>query len=103
LKIPQALKFLKSNEKLLKVTLMEADLEFEYPQKLAKLQMKANILQEIEEEENKIQQILTEKKIHSEEAVFLIFISLYSLFSTTNKLLNMNHILIFFLKVCPYF
>jgi hypothetical protein len=39
------------NETLVKVTLMQADLEFEYPQKLEKMTIKADILEMLEEEE----------------------------------------------------
>ena len=46
--------FVKQNETLVKLTLMQADLEFEYPQKLEKMTIKADILKMVEEEEHKM-------------------------------------------------
>lgn len=46
--------FIKNNETLVKLTLMQADLEFEYPQKLEKMTIKADILKLVEEEEVKM-------------------------------------------------
>lgn len=45
---------LKKKESLVKVTLMQADLEFEYPQKLEKLLVKSDLLKWLDEEEDKL-------------------------------------------------
>ena len=50
-------KYLKKNEALVKVTLMQADLEFEYPQKLEKLLVKSDVLRWLDEEEEKLKHI----------------------------------------------
>lgn len=50
-------KELKRHEALVKLTLMQADLEFEYPQKLEKIKIKADLLKLVEEEEAKIKSI----------------------------------------------
>lgn len=47
--------YLMKNEKLVKLTLMQADLEFEYPQKIEKMRIKADIIQMANKEEEKIQ------------------------------------------------
>ena len=47
---PHLLHQLKAQEQLIKIVLMEQDLEFEYPQKLGKIEMKAMIQQEVEKE-----------------------------------------------------
>ena len=49
--------FVKRNETLTQLTLMQADLEFEYPQKLEKLTVKNDILNMLEEEEDKVRSI----------------------------------------------
>lgn len=41
---------------------MQADLEFEYPQKLEKLMIKADILKMVEEEEAKVKSIAQQKE-----------------------------------------
>ena len=50
---------LNQNESLVKVVLMQADLEFEYPQKLEKLMIKSDILKWLDEEEEKLRQLVT--------------------------------------------
>jgi hypothetical protein len=45
---------LKKQESLVKVTLMQADLEFEYPQKLEKLLVRSDVLRWLDEEEEKM-------------------------------------------------
>jgi hypothetical protein len=45
---------LKKKESLVKVTLMQADLEFEYPQKLEKLLVRSDLLKWLDEEEDKL-------------------------------------------------
>jgi len=47
-------KQLKAREELVRVTLMQADLEFEYPHKLEKIAVKADVMKMIEEEEDKL-------------------------------------------------
>lgn len=47
-------KTLKESESLVKVTLMQADLEFEYPQKLEKLLVRSDVLKWADEEEKKL-------------------------------------------------
>jgi len=51
---------LKKQESLVKVTLMQADLEFEYPQKLEKLLVKSDLLRWLDEEEEKLKSNATE-------------------------------------------
>jgi hypothetical protein len=48
---------LKDKEQLVKITLMQADLEFEYPQKLEKMMVKADVLRWLDEEEEKLKLI----------------------------------------------
>ena len=47
--------YLKKNESLVKLTLMQADLEFEYPQKLEKMLIKADVVEMANKEEEKLQ------------------------------------------------
>lgn len=47
---------LQAQESLVKVTLMQADLEWEYPQKLEKLMVAAELEQWLNEEEEKLTQ-----------------------------------------------
>lgn len=54
-------KELKKNEDLVRLTLMQADLEFEYPQKLERLRVKADVLKLVEEEEVKMKSIAQQK------------------------------------------
>jgi hypothetical protein len=54
---------LKKNDGLVRLTLMQADLEFEYPQKLEKLKVKGDILKLVEEEEAKMKSIAHQKEI----------------------------------------
>ena len=54
---PNIVNDLKKNETLVKLTLLQADLEFEYPQKLEKMRVKADILRLVEEEEAKLKSI----------------------------------------------
>lgn len=56
-------KELQKNETLVKLTLMQADLEFEYPQKLEKMRVKADILRLVEEEEAKLKSIAQQKEM----------------------------------------
>lgn len=51
------IKSLKNHETIVKLTLMQADLEFEYPQKLEKMLIKSDILKLVEEEELKLKNI----------------------------------------------
>ncbi len=55
-------KALQKKETLVKVTLMQADLEFEYPQKLEKMMVKADILKIADEEEAKFKSIAFAKE-----------------------------------------
>lgn len=48
-------KYLEKNDGLVKLTLMQADLEFEYPQKLEKMQIKADVIEMVNKEEEKFQ------------------------------------------------
>lgn len=59
---PNVVNTLKKHDDLVKLTLMQADLEFEYPQKLEKLMIKADILRLVEEEESKMRLIVAEKE-----------------------------------------
>ena len=52
----------KKNEALAILTLMQADLEFEYPQKLEKIKIKADVLKLVEEEEAKIKSIAQQRE-----------------------------------------
>jgi len=56
-------KELKSHGALVKLTLMQADLEFEYPQKLEKIKIKADLLKLVEEEEAKIKSIAHQREL----------------------------------------
>ena len=47
-------KYLKANEQLVKLTLMQADLEFEYPQKLERMLIKADVIELADKEEAKL-------------------------------------------------
>lgn len=47
--------YLQKNESLVKLTLMQADLEFEYPQKLEKMMIKADVIEMANKEEEKLQ------------------------------------------------
>lgn len=49
-------KYLLKNESLVRLTLMQADLEFEYPQKLEKIMVKADILELANKEEAKFKE-----------------------------------------------
>jgi hypothetical protein len=51
---------LQKQEALVKVTLMQADLEFEYPQKLEKLLVRSDLLRWLDEEEEKLKRSVTE-------------------------------------------
>ena len=51
------LESLKRKEELVKVTLMQADLEFEYPHKLEKLLVRSEILAWLDEEEKKLENL----------------------------------------------
>lgn len=66
-KEPNVLASLKKNENLVRLTLMQADLEFEYPQKLEKMTIKADLLKLIDEEELKLRSMV-EHKEHEELA-----------------------------------
>jgi hypothetical protein len=57
---------LKKKEQLVKVTLMQADLEFEYPQKLEKIVVKNEILNWLANEEEKLKNIAIEFAIEQE-------------------------------------
>ncbi len=48
---------MRKNEQLVKLTLMQADLEFEYPQKLERMMVKGDILKMLDEEEAKMKTI----------------------------------------------
>lgn len=52
------LKLLKKKEQLVRLTLMQADMEFEYPQKLEKIIIKSNILNWLNDEEEKIRALV---------------------------------------------
>ena len=54
-------RFLQKKESLVRVTLMQADLEFEYPQKLEKMLVKSDILRWLDEEEEKLKNIALEE------------------------------------------
>lgn len=47
-------KYLMKNERLVKLTLMQADLEFEYPQKIERMMIKADLLELANKEEEKL-------------------------------------------------
>ena len=48
---------------LVKLTLMQADLEFEYPQKIEKMMIKADLLKMVEEEELKLKHIAFQQEV----------------------------------------
>jgi len=48
-------KWIQKNESLVRLTLMQADLEFEYPQKIEKMLIKADILEMVNKEEEKLE------------------------------------------------
>ena len=54
-------RFLQKKDSLVRVTLMQADLEFEYPQKLEKMLVKSDILRWLDEEEEKLKNIALEE------------------------------------------
>ena len=58
--------YLQKKESLVRVTLMQADLEFEYPQKLEKLLVKSDILTWLDEEEEKLKNIALEEFMETE-------------------------------------
>ena len=58
--------FLEKKQALVRVTLMQADLEFEYPQKLEKLMVKADLLKWLDEEEEKLKNIALEEFMETE-------------------------------------
>jgi len=58
--------FLQRNASLVRVTLMQADLEFEYPQKLEKIIVKADILKWLDAEEAKLKNIALEEYMEKE-------------------------------------
>lgn len=47
-------KYLEKNEALVKLTLMQADLEFEYPQKMEKMMIRADVIEMANKEEEKL-------------------------------------------------
>ena len=47
-------KYLKDKESLVKLTLMQADIEFEYPQKLEKMMIRADVIEMADKEEEKL-------------------------------------------------
>lgn len=55
-------KYLMKNESLVRLTLMQADLEFEYPHKLEKMMVKADIVELANKEEEKLQFTLFAKE-----------------------------------------
>lgn len=58
---------LQKQESLVKVTLMQADLEFEYPQKLEKLLIRSDTLKWLDEEEEKLKTLAEESAYISEQ------------------------------------
>ena len=48
-------KYLEANIGMVRMTLMQADLEFEYPQKIEKMKIKADILEMVHREEEKLE------------------------------------------------
>lgn len=48
-------KYLEKNVSLVRLTLMQADLEFEYPQKIEKMQIRADVIEMANKEEEKLQ------------------------------------------------
>ena len=47
-------KYLQKNQSLVKMTLMQADLEFEYPQKMEKMMIRADVIEMANKEEEKL-------------------------------------------------
>lgn len=60
---------MKKKEALVKVTLMQADLEFEYPQKLEKLLVRSDLLKWLDEEEDKLKRNVSESILLMDEAM----------------------------------
>lgn len=60
---PNVANELRKHEALVRLTLLQADLEFEYPQKLEKMRVKADILRLVEEEEAKLKSIAQQKEM----------------------------------------
>lgn len=56
----------RANEPLVRVTLMQADLEFEYPQKLEKLMIRSDMLKWLDEEEHKLRELVMEPEYISD-------------------------------------
>lgn len=52
------LSLLKKKEQLVRITLMQADMEFEYPQKMEKILIKSNVLKWLDDEEEKIRALV---------------------------------------------
>jgi hypothetical protein len=46
--------YLQKNDQLVKLTLMQADLEFEYPQKMEKMMIRADVIEMANKEEEKL-------------------------------------------------
>jgi hypothetical protein len=57
-KSDQVIKSLQKNETIVRVTLMQADLEFEYPQKLEKMMVRSDMLKWLDEEERKLEDLV---------------------------------------------
>lgn len=60
--IPNVKTQLIKKESLVRLILLQSQLEFEFPQKLENFKVKADILKQLEEEENKVKLIVDEKK-----------------------------------------
>lgn len=60
---------MKKKESLVKVTLMQADLEFEYPQKLEKLLVRNDLVKWLDEEEDKLKRNAKESILLMDEAM----------------------------------
>ena len=60
---------MKKKEALVKVTLMQADLEFEYPQKLEKLLVRNDLVKWLDEEEDKLKRNAKESILLMDEAM----------------------------------
>ena len=59
-------KFLQRKEKLVRTTLMQADLQFEYPQKLERILVQSDLLRWLDEEEEKLKNIALEEYMDAE-------------------------------------
>ena len=59
-------KYLKTKESLVRMTLMQGDLEFEYPQKLERLMVKTDILNWLDAEEEKLKNIALEEYMETQ-------------------------------------